>query len=132
MIPRVDQSTTTMFDAFDDGNVPYSAQPSRIGPGWRLIATSRKNRPSQCEALHWKASRTPTASVKVAKGFPGTSCAIGCNAKSKHADIVPCRFVFELGRRDRVALDLVIVPDGACHIFVWLNHRFDESIEGYW
>jgi hypothetical protein len=31
----------------------------------------------------------------VAKGFRSTSCAIGCHAKAKDADIIPCRVVIK-------------------------------------
>jgi hypothetical protein len=46
-------------------------------------------------------------------GFCSTSCAIECNAKSKDADIVPCRVVIKAVRGNDVALDIAIAPDGA-------------------
>jgi hypothetical protein len=50
---------------------------------------------------------------EAAKDFRSTSCAIGWNAKSKDADIVPCRGVFKQAGGILVALDIVIGQDGA-------------------
>jgi hypothetical protein len=51
-------------------------------------------------------------SSRVRHRFRSTSCAIGCDGKSKDADIVPCRVVIQQARSTWIALDRVIDQDG--------------------
>jgi hypothetical protein len=48
----------------------------------------------------------------MAKGFGCTSCAIGWNAKSKGADIVPRRVVIAAARGTRIALGVAFEHSG--------------------